>query len=499
MRNLLLLTAFFFMSLIFAQAPAIVWQKNYGGTSYEYAKCIKQTADGGFVVAGYTASVNGDVSSNHGGSDFWILKLNASGDIVWQKTYGGTGNDVAESIAQTTDGGYIVAGSTNSIDGDVINYTNGSTDFWVIKIDSVGTLQWQSCEGGSYSDRACSVVQTTDGGCIVVGNIDSTATYDDYLIIKYNSIGTIQWFKIYGSGGYDFAKSVQQTTDGGYIVAGYSTGGVGNHGSYDIWILKLSSTGTIQWQKCLGGSLDETAYDVKQTNDGKFIITGQTNSYDGNVTNYHGSVDIWVVLLNSDGTIQWQKTLGGTDSDISSSVVQTSDNGFLISGYVRSSNGDVTNYHGNDDGWLAKLSSTGVLEWQRTMGGSMFDYAYSAIQATDGSYVLVGSSQSSDGDIAFNHGSDDLLIVKFQGSSMNNSEQNSSPPMTLFPNPSHSKLNISASADVSFDSIKVIDVHGAVLFEPKNFPVDVEPLASGFYFLEVTSGGTTQHLKFLKK
>jgi len=241
------------------QAPNIEWQKCLGGSNDDEAYSVQQTSDGGYIVAGSTRSNDGDVSGNHEEVwwlvwDFWVVKLDRYGDIEWQKCLGGSDSDWAESIQQTNDGGYIVAGYTGSNDGDVSG-NHGEKDFWVVKLDRYGDIEWQKCLGGS------------GGG---------------------------------GSGG-DYAYSVQQTSDGGYIVAGetWSNNGdvSGYHGGGDVWVVKLDRYGDIKWQKCLGGSSWDWAYSIQQTNDGGYIVAGLTRSNDGDVSGNYGEKDFWVVKL----------------------------------------------------------------------------------------------------------------------------------------------------------------------------------------------------------
>jgi hypothetical protein len=231
-------------------------QNNHIGRSNDdEARSVVQTGDGGYIVAGYTRSNDGDVSGNHGGADAWVVKLNSDGTIAWQKTLGGSSYDEAHSIVQTSDGGYIVAGYTRSNDGDVSG-NHGEEDAWVVKLDSEGNIEWQKTFGGSSYDEANSIVQTSDGGYIVAGYTKSSngdvayggSTYhggiqEDVWVIKLDSHGNIIWQEALGGGGYDRAFSIAQTSDDGYVVAGYAgsnDGDVsGNHGSYDVWVVKL--------------------------------------------------------------------------------------------------------------------------------------------------------------------------------------------------------------------------------------------------------------------
>ncbi len=404
----------------------VKWQKCLGGSNVDRATSIQQTFGGGYIVAGYTLSNDGNVSGNHGGSDCWIVKFNKNGTIQWQKCFGGSGNDVANSIQQTSDSGYIVAGYTSSNDGDVSG-NHGSNDFWIVKLNKNGTIQWQKCLGGSNSEGANSIQQTSDGGYIVAGNsnsIDGDVTVNlgssDYWIVKMDSTGNIQWQKSRGGSDDDYALSIQQTSDGGYIVAGHSwsnNGNVsGNHFKNDYWIIKLSPAGTMQWQKCLGGRKQDVAYSIQQTPDGGYIVAGSTCSNGWDVKYNHslqqGYADCWIVKLDSAGNIQWQKPLGGYFYDEGRSIQLTSDGGYIVAGYTRSIGADVSGNHGSSDYWIVKLDTAGIIQWQKSFGGSDFDYAESIQQTADGGYIVAGSTKSNNGNVSGNHGGYDYWIVK---------------------------------------------------------------------------------------
>ena len=404
-------------------ASVIAWQKSFGGSEYDEAYSIRQTPDEGSIVAGYS-------ESNYGNVDYWILKLNASGIIEWQKYLGGTGGESAHSIQQTTDNGYIVAGSTFSSDGDVSG-NHGSSDYWIVKLDSSGNLIWQKCLGGINQDNAVSIEETDDGGYIVAGSSNSndgdvSGNHGnwDYWIVKLDLSGNIQWQKCLGGSAGEIAYSIQHTMDGGFIVAGYSysnDGDVsGNYGSSDYWIVKLDASGNIAWQKSLGGSVNDEANSVSQTSDGGFIIAGSTYSNDGDVSGNHGNGDYWIVKLDQSGNIQWQKNYGGSENDLATYIQQTDEGGFITAGRSYSNDGDVAGWHpGYDnfgyllsDYWLVKLDPSGNLEWQKCFGGSGGDFAYAVQPSTDGQILVAGSSDSNDGDVSGNHGSLDYWIVK---------------------------------------------------------------------------------------
>jgi uncharacterized delta-60 repeat protein len=324
----------------------IAWAKSYDGAGDDRAYSIQQTSDGGYIVAGHTQSFGA------GYYDLWLLKLNSDGTISWHKTYGGAGHDIATSIQQTSDGGYIVAGETRS-------FGAGGFDFWVLKLNSDGSVAWQKRYGGAKDDRACSIQQTSDGGYIVAGYTESFGAGGcDFWVLKLNSDGTVSWQRTYGGAFTDYARSIQQTSDGGYIVAG-GTFSLNTEG--DFWVLKLNSDGTVSWQKRYGGAERDLAFSIQQTSDGGYIVSGWTTSFGAN------SGDFWVLKLASHGTITWQKRYGGANDDGASSIQQTSDGGYVVAGSTNSFGA------GNSDFWVLKLKRDGTVPFSPASGAQMVD------------------------------------------------------------------------------------------------------------------------------
>jgi hypothetical protein len=369
MKKNILTTLFCSFSFFLAICqPAIQWQKSLGGSGNDVPSFIQQTNDGGFIVAGQSNSNDGDVSGNHGSADFWVVKLSSIGAIEWQKSLGGSGFDNATSIQQTDDGGYIVAGGSLSNDGDVSsNY--GESDFWLVKLSEVGTIEWQKSLGGSAIDGANSIQQTNDGGYIVAGSSNSNDLdvsgnhgLDDFWVVKLNNTGLIEWQKSFGGSATDIPLRIVQTNDGGYIVTGWTSSDDGDvsgfHGGLnDCWVVKLNNLGTTEWQKSLGGSGADYASDIQQTNDGGYIVAGRSSSIDGDVTGNHGTNDYWIVKLTSVGTIEWQKSMGGSMNDLTSAIDQTNDGGYIVTGQSISNDGDVSGNHGSFDYWVVKLNT----------------------------------------------------------------------------------------------------------------------------------------------
>ena len=322
------------------------WAKTYGGTGQDYAYSIQQTSDGGYIVAGMGDTFDFD-------KDLWVLKLNSDGTVAWQKAY--RGDDISASfIQQTSDGGYIVLGV-------IFNDATRKKYFLVLKLNSDGTVAWQQkAYGETGYEYANSIQQTSDGGYIMAGiGIDFDRIDSDFLVLKLNSDGRIAWQKTYGGTKSDSASSIQQTSDEGYIVVGntYSFG----TGSGDFWILKLNSYGTVAWQKTYGGTSYDYASSIQQTSDEGYIVVGNTYSFGT------GSGDFWILKLNSDGTVAWQKTYGGTSYDFANSIHQTSDGGYIVAGYTYSFGAGFCDF------WVLKLLSDGTINFNSNSGASTTD------------------------------------------------------------------------------------------------------------------------------
>jgi len=297
-------------------AGNVSWQKAYGGASDDIPNSIKQTGDGGYIVAGRTQSFG--VS---GGMDAWVLKLDQNGDRVWQKTFGGSGDyDAAYSVVQNPEGGYYLAGWTNS-------YGSGSYDFWVIKLDPAGNSLWQRALGGSSYDCAYSCCLASDGGVVVAGGASVGAGGYDVWIYKLDSSGNKVWQKAFGGAGDDMALCVRQTSDEGYVVAGF-TKSYGS-GSQDFWVLRIDSSGGLVWQKTYGGTAVDWAFGVVQTADGGYIVVGRTDSF-GTGT------DAWILKLDSAGGIEWERNFGGTGFEYAYCVCLAADGSCLVGGITGS-------------------------------------------------------------------------------------------------------------------------------------------------------------------
>lgn len=507
----LILICICFAGTMYAQAPAIEWQKSFGGSGIEEAAAVTQTSDGGYLTVGFTQSNDGNVSGNHGGKDVWILKTDASGTMQWQKTLGGSSDDAASGVTKTADGGYIIAGYTKSNNGDVSG-NHGLEDAWIVKLDAIGTIKWQHVLGGSLSDKATSVQATKDGGCIVAGYMgshDSNGLTNkgetDGWIVKLTAGGSIEWQKMIGGSGLDVFYSIQQTADGGFIAGGNTSsfdgdlsGGNANQSNYDSLAVKFDASGNIEWHKTLGGSGEDAAYNILQSPDGGYFMTGYTVST--NILRYHGNCDLWAARLDAAGNSIWQKALGGTliDQGFHSLLCENGD--YIVAGFTGANDGDVEGNHGNCDFWMLRLNDNGDIKWQKTMGGTLLDRATCMAKTNDNGYVLAGFTWSTDGQITKNYGNDDFWVVKLFAETNLSTPTFKKDAMVLFPNPAKSYVTVHFPDGIKPEHITVYDVLGKIVMNHKgDEKLEIENLETGQYFIEALYAGHLYGKTFIKK
>ncbi|MFZ2125785.1 MAG: hypothetical protein WA087_01555, partial [Candidatus Saccharimonadales bacterium] len=313
----------------------LTWNNTWGGTSEDRANSIKQTSDGGYIVAGWTYSFG------VGGWDSFLVKYDSSGNVVWNKTWGGPGMDRADSVAQTADGGYIVSGT----------YAINGGDSYIAKYDSDGNIVWNKTWGGSEFDEGSSVIQTSDNGYMVTGTTNSFGGgYMQLFLIKYDSDGNMSWNNVYSGLDYTSSESIVQTSDGGYAIAGSVSGSGVNAGGCDTLLAKFNSSGNLTWDAAWGSEGDDSANSVVQTSDGGFAITGNTTLFD--------EYDMIIIKYDSGGVISWKNTFGNTSDDTNedgNSIVQTIDGGYTIGGHT-----DLMGAQGIDS-LMVKFSSSGTI------------------------------------------------------------------------------------------------------------------------------------------
>jgi len=363
-----------------SEPPATEWSRTYGGASEEIAWSIIQTSDGGYAIAGYTSSFGA------GSVDFWLVKTDWTGDMQWNKTYGGTNIDGAKSVVQTNDDGYAIIGHTYS-------FGAGNGDSWLVKTDASGNMEWNRTYGGTGYDDAYSIVQTDDGGYTIAGFTESfgAGSWDAWLI-KVDEYGNMEWNQTYGGTNRDPARHLVHTCDGGYAISGYTESF--GAGISDAWLVKVDADGNMEWNQTYGGTNRDEAFPLVQTVDGGYALAGGTDSFGA------GSRDIWLVRTDANGNMEWNKTYGGANFDFARSIVQTEDGGYVIAGETHSFGA------GSRDAWLVKTDVSGNMEWNQTYGGTGRDEARSLLQTGDGGYALASITQS------FGAGDWDFWLIK---------------------------------------------------------------------------------------
>lgn len=408
----------------------ILFSKTFGGSKNDVANAIIKTIDNGYAVVGYTQSNNKDITTKVT-EDFDILltKYTTDNNLEFSKTFGGLLDDRANSVIQTIDGGFAILGYSFSKTENILN--NGSRDFWVLKTDRNGNLKWQKSFGFAGNDQGISIIQTNDQGFLLVGVLDITASNGkgkakaltkkhaggDFWVIKLTNSGELEWSNFYGGSFTDTPFDVVQTKNNSFIIVGSSDSTdvdiTNNLGSYDFWVIHISNKGNLLWQKNFGGSQIDEAFAISASPDNNFLIVGDTRSSDKNVNNNNGGADIWLIKIDINGNLLWEKTIGSTGFDACRSIKLTSDNNFLISGSSRSTSNNFNN-KGANDALLVKINANGNILWQKTVGGSKIDFFYDAIEIAKNNYIAVGETTSSDKDILINKGFSDQLIVKIK-------------------------------------------------------------------------------------
>ncbi len=517
-KNLLtLLTSIIFISQF--TSAQITFQKTIGGSGNDYGTISRQTADNGYIICGTTGSFGA------GMEDIYLVKTNVNGDTLWTKTYGGTNNEYGSSVQQTNDRGYIITGSTKS-------FGTGDRDIYLLKTDSAGNVLWTKTFNATGEDIGSFAQQTSDGGYVIAGSSQSSSlTNYDVDLIKTDANGDTLWTRTFSGSGYEDGNFVQQTNDGGYIITG-TTASFGA-GGYDFYIIKTNASGNILWAKSYGGTGDDYAFSIKQNNDSGYVVTGATSSFGS------GFFDAYLMRINSTGTVAWTKVFGGTDYDDGVSAQQTSDNGFIMLGQAFSFGvgSDVyiikTNASG-DTLWTRIFGGTGYefggSVQQTNDGGFFISAGEESFNSSREMYILKtdvngnsGCNQGSTGTIVsspviqvataafmvsggFTINSPAALVAN--GGTVNSlctsvgihDIEGSITTINVFPNPFSNELIISGTKQKGI--VIVVDVTGKEIIQQKGLDgdtkINTQNLTSGFYFINYMEENNSAKFKLVK-
>ncbi len=446
---------FFNVNSLFAQAPDTLWTKTFGGVQADDGYCVQQTTDGGFIITGLTYSASGGSDP-----DVYLIKTNDAGDTLWTKTYG-TKNKVDEGryVQQTSDGGFIVTGSV---------FAQGKgLQVWLIKTDANGDSLWSKEFGGQNNEMGYCVQQTSDGGYILTGELQASGNLTDLWLIKTDGNGNYLWSKNYGGTGYDKGYSVEQTTDGGYIVTGYTASfGAGYN---DVWLLKTDAAGDTLWTRTYGGFDNDYGYCVQQTTDGGYFITGTSHSFSA-------GTGVYLVKTDAAGDTLWTKSFSGSRGY---SGRQTSDGGYIVTGWAEPLG------PANSNIWLIRTNPSGDTLWTKVFGADEYEQGRSVQQTSDGGYVLCGFTDS------YGAGGYDIWLIRVDAETTTIQEKQQT-GFAIYPNPTSGKFNITGlEPGVKINRMEIIDSFGQItrsfggefFTEGKN--IDVSNLAAGLYFCRI--------------
>ena len=474
MNNLLkkitfIITVVLISGILSAQtAPDITWTQMYSGGMYDWAWAVLETSDEGYIMVGDTQSAGA------GSWDIGLIKTDVNGITEWTQTYGGIYEDRGQSIQHTTDGGYIILGTTDS-------YGAGSYDIWLVKIDNLGNEEWTQTFGGTSCDWGYYVEQTSDDGYIITGATDpDTYWIYDVFLIKTDSEGNAEWTKTFdGDDSHDVGHCVKQTSEGGYIITGYTY-----RESSDLWLIKTDANGNIEWDNTYGDiDLPEQGYSVIQSND-EYIVTGFAKP------EYETSVeyDVWILKTDIDGNEIWSKTYGGTEDDRSFDIKPTSDNNYIIAGFTNScSEVEPPNYYM----WLLKIDNEGDTLWTKTIGDETFNRsrrARSVIQISDGSYVVAGDRYAGLDDGEYNYY---LVKLNPEGDVEINEKIQTEDNFTCYPNPTTGIVNINFAKISNFGKVKVeiTNINGQIIrqltIDKEQLTINLSEHPKGIYFIKI--------------
>ena len=546
----------------FSSAQNILWEKSYGGKHADYLFDAIPTPDYGFILAGSSLSkkTGNKTEDNRGDLDYWVWKMDEKGELDWQKTLGGNGQDILRTVVLTFDGGYLLAGSSSSDFqkekegnyGDKKEANRGNSDYWIIKLNAKGGEEWQKTLGGKGQDDLTSVLRTKDGGFLLGGSSSSDKASPnlskgeeiggekamdsfggmDYWVVKIDKSGKTEWQHTFGGSYNDELRSMALANDGGYILGGSSNSPESGNktekhfGQSDYWIIKLDKEGNEQWQKTIGGKGDDQLYAVQTTKDGNLLLAGNSNSEtgEGKTRSNQNGTDFWVIKLKEeDKTVLWQETYDIAKADILTSIVENDDTTLLISGYAQGERiqskvksqklktatalGMPKNEEayklkkGTADYVLIKIKENGDEIWRKEVGSQGEDILKKTIETRDGGYLLAGSSKGKiSNDRNSGIGGNDFWVVKLKDK---DKKQEAKENIEAIPNPATDYTNVIVGYDYTKGKATLVDLAGHTLQEfeitDRTVPVDLQGLPEGIYIVNIKTDKGSGGVKVIKQ
>jgi PKD repeat protein len=398
-----------------------IWDRAFGGDADDVLMDLIFTPDGSVIAGGYTYSGTSTDKNepSRGSADYWITKVDGNGVKLWDKSYGGSSLDFFNEIIASDNGGFLLGGISHSgIGSEKSDPNRGFADFWVVKVNESGLKEWDKTFGGTAEESLSSMLQNkTDGGYLLAGKSESGISGEksqvakgngDYWVVKINSTGTKQWDRTFGGTELDELTAIVAVPDGGYLLAGFSASPLNSdktlpsRGTIDYWIVKIDALGNRVWDKTFGGVGADKLYTAIPTSDGKMLLVGSSTSGQGNEKSEasRGGLDYWIVKINASGVKEWDKTFGGSGDDEANSVIQNQDGSFIIGGYSKSGiSGDrseVSRGNQEADYWILKLDANGNKVWDKAFGGSGKDELLTIVGSSDNTSLFLGGYSKSD-------------------------------------------------------------------------------------------------------
>ena len=488
MKNLFISTIFFACITINAQLN-IEWQHSYGGSWSDYAYCVQHTSDGGFIVGGLSYSDDGDIHGNTEGHGAVLIRFDSNNDTVWLRFYDGW--PAIYGVCQSSDNGYITIGKEYSI----------------MKVNENGDTLWTKDFGEeSFLDKGYSIIRTNDNCYITAGSLWRNGEglgLENWYLVKMNSDGDTLWTKLYNYVAGQ-AHSIDITVDGGFIVAGSKDLNALEEGSWtpdnNFYIMKLNSNGDTIWTKSYGGEHGDEANSIKQTSDGGYIVAG--------FRNFPDSYDYWILKLNETGEIEWQKTLNSYMDDMFYSVVESPDGGFIFAGYNypdESLSGIHCNDHWQKEYWVVKYNSDGTsVEWCDCFGGEKDDVAMAIDQINNGDYIVAGYTNSDDGDVSVNHGDSDIWLIKLKdGSTYINNPQSAEFVKSIYYSPVFKELTLQLHQQYPEIKVTIVNSVGQLIstsdyYNTDYINKDISEFSDGLFIVNIKCGNKIYRKKILK-